>query len=533
MSARSDPGIDVSYRPFRMEITGRLSIESPFHIGTGDRLSLATDAPVLRRAIDGRPYLPGTSLRGALRDHLIREAPLLGCPKEVVDRFFGKTSPFRQKDSPSAIGRFYVCDALPEAEGLYTEVCDHVCLKPEWGAAAYGAKFDAEIALADDVFFNLFLAYEGDGEKDTELLLFKEAVRALSCGGIRIGGKSGWGYGKIRLLDGYEIRTFNRAKEEGLAKYLKHRLGHSLPCDSSPLDSLEKRSPITVDEGGYLPYHRLEMKLDIQFEGPVLVKFPIPPLKGDHEDKIRVDKPDLYREPDLYWKKGLTEADHTFIRHGQNNQYYLPGASLRGVLRSRAGLICRTLFHNEIVSKRLFGWAKDSQGTGNGEGQKGRIVVEDGLLSGEPDFIYLDHVAIDRLSHAAREGAKFSACALACPLFQTCISISFPYNEWDIVALWGFVLKDLMEGRLWAGSGTSRGYGFIKKANISSYKIDLPAGHDWKIGEKGRVDDKARPGRLLIDYQGNISFSDLSRLWTKANEAWTKLLSQGGEQRNG
>ena len=66
------PDVPFSYRPFRVEIRGALTLLDPLHIGAGERLSLSTDAPILLDPATSAPYIPGTSLRGALRDHLER-----------------------------------------------------------------------------------------------------------------------------------------------------------------------------------------------------------------------------------------------------------------------------------------------------------------------------------------------------------------------------------------------------------------------------------------------------------------------------
>lgn len=60
----------------RYRFTGVLTLETALHIGTGRAGSL-TDSPVLRDAL-GRPFIPGSSLKGAFRAVVGRVIPNLG-----------------------------------------------------------------------------------------------------------------------------------------------------------------------------------------------------------------------------------------------------------------------------------------------------------------------------------------------------------------------------------------------------------------------------------------------------------------------
>ena len=54
----------------RLTIDGYLVADSPLRVGTGRVSAITgTELPVIRDAI-GRPFIPGSSLKGALRSHL-------------------------------------------------------------------------------------------------------------------------------------------------------------------------------------------------------------------------------------------------------------------------------------------------------------------------------------------------------------------------------------------------------------------------------------------------------------------------------
>ena len=57
----------------RWVVTGTLLLETPSHFGNGDADAL-TDMPLLVDEVDHEPFLPGTSIAGALRNYLRERA---------------------------------------------------------------------------------------------------------------------------------------------------------------------------------------------------------------------------------------------------------------------------------------------------------------------------------------------------------------------------------------------------------------------------------------------------------------------------
>jgi CRISPR/Cas system CMR subunit Cmr4 (Cas7 group RAMP superfamily) len=486
-----------SYRPYRVEVRGQLAARSPFHIGTGQRLSLATDAPILRDE-SGRPYVPGSTLRGVVRAHLEREAPLLGCTQANVERLFGKAPAKGSEGEASQFGRIVFEDAcLAEAASSATEIRDHVRIAAKTGAAADGAKFDSEVALGSPVFsFALF--YEGDSPEDPEMRLVREAIRALAKGEIRVGAKSGWGYGAVQLT-GTRWAAFHRATPEGLSAWLKCRAGLAQPeWTSEPAgDATPAVNTGNPPQPHLLPLSELIVDLRLRFRGPVLVKAAIPPVKiAEAEDASN---------PANYGKRGLTVADSIFISRAGDQKFYLPGSSLRGVLRSQGARICATLGKKDLV-ERLFGEIKQGKG-----GRKGRIEVGDGEIEGDAAPIYLDHVAIDRITNAAADAKKFATCGLISPAFRVSLRLRVDPEEWDLVALFGLLLRDLLDGRLWIGSGTTRGFGWLASAEIVKAR--------WSDAGMLHTECSRRVTELK-----KPTFQDLNHMWEKAETVWNPAI---------
>src|ERR1019366_6037255 len=105
--------------------------------------------------------------------------------------------------------------------------------------------------------------------------------------------------------------------------------------------------------------------LRLHFEGPVLVKAPLPPARRVTGNPC---------DPGSYAEQGLWEADHVFATRAGDNAYYLPGSSLRGVLRSQALRIDEAVGGANRVAPTLFGHLKSNEEVG----AKGLIVVNDG-----------------------------------------------------------------------------------------------------------------------------------------------------------
>ena len=223
-------------------------------------------------------------------------------------------------------------------------------------------------------------------------------------------------------------------------------------------------------------------------------------------------------------------ADHAFIQTGADGRYCLPGASLRGVLRHQAARIATTLGLKEAVGE-LFG---EVQGK---SARRGLIEIGSGTLVGKPRPVYLDHVAIDRITGFAADKKKFATCGLQSPSFETFVRLRFREQHLHLVALAGFVLRDLFDGMLWCGGGTSRGYGFITGVSVRKTVLDLTPPLRQASGDSNPTAEEApddflaevhravTPGRTRWEIAGDTIPFD-SWFWQRAEAAWTDALAQ-------
>ena len=434
----------LSRGPYRLEIRIPVTFDGPVHVGTGERLSIQTDAPVLRLP-QGPPYLPGASIRGVLRDWCERERAALQVSGEAFNRLFGCT-PDQRGSSDDRQGRLTVLDAyLQDA----AEIRDHVSIKSEWGATQRGAKFDQEIVHAAGTA--LILLYEGDSSDDEEIVLLRSAVEALCQGVLAFGGKTGWGLGWVKVDGSPEYKAFDRSDTSDLASFLRRDQLQPLPAAPTGKPA---PTPQTPSKGDPLRWSFLKLELTLQFEGPMLVAGPDRELISE-EVRAALQIPESVK---------LRTPDHVYLKGAQQHPV-LPGSSLCGTLRAHAFRIATTL-NVEPIAKRLFGTTERAGLLRVGEGK------HDGpLRNGKPACVWMDHVAIDRVTGFAAEGKLFNCWALASPRFTTQILVRWQAGDqqsFACVALLLFLLRDAEQNLLWAGSRTTRGYGYLRSLPLNA-----------------------------------------------------------------
>lgn len=214
--------------------------------------------------------------------------------------------------------------------------------------------------------------------------------------------------------------------------------------------------------------------LHVKVEGPVLIKSGLAQISG----------------PDMAWVR--------VFRNGRE-EVYLPGSSLKGVLRSHAERIARTL--NPQAACDPFGGKNDpwhSCGTcfdlrkehnrapDNATAYKeaclvcktfgctwfaGRLATEDAYAVGTPpEPVQRDGVGIDRFTGGAARGAKFELEVITEGTFATTLHLR-NFELWQL-ALLGFVLRDLADGLIRIGMGKSRGLGKVR-GEIQQVRIDF------------------------------------------------------------
>ncbi|MFB6274111.1 MAG: CRISPR-associated RAMP protein Csx7 [Salinibacter sp.] len=238
----------------RVRVTGTLRTESGLHVGSGSGSS-QTDATVLRHA-DGRPYIPGSSLKGAFRSRVARlaQAPALkeagatscllyaddpdattapDCPSpgwidsgkdatEATEEDFGELChTCTLFGSPILAGKIRIPD-LDVTDGTRRrqgEIRDGVGIDRDRGNAVEeeSIKFDYEVVPVGTTF-GFSLAVENPGP--TELGLLAAGIREMQRGHLAIGGKTTRGLGTC-VLEDLSIENADFSSAEALSDYLQ------------------------------------------------------------------------------------------------------------------------------------------------------------------------------------------------------------------------------------------------------------------------------------------------------------------------
>ncbi|MDA8336098.1 MAG: RAMP superfamily CRISPR-associated protein [Peptococcaceae bacterium] len=483
----------MSYRVITAVLTARVAV----HVGSG-KDNAVTDA-LIRRDAKGQPFLPGTAVAGALRSLLTRLAPRLGfkpcralsgeerqksCNCAVCG-LFGDVNPSDEDESTSAASRVLVFNARPNSPVPRSLVRDGVGVDRTSGTAARAGavKFDLEVLPAGASFMLRMELRDAIGEDET---LLAAGLAEWEAGRFWLGGRVARGLGAFDLSE-LHFKTL----ELGTAGQVIGFLREDKPwCSARTEDGwLQKQlGLVTITPA------------DPETDGVARGWFS---LRGT----LRADGALLTNDT---LAAGASGFDHAPLLGREDNwdKPVLTGAGLRGVLRSHAERLARTLVSFQSADKDDFlrrcpacdpnvrdqdndqarrlglescdslvkksGVPSDVEVENDrlclacrffGSSWRGsRLIVEDGLYQAtetqpKPVFKMLDFLAIDRFTGGGAEGLKFDALALWQPAFTLRLHLENP-APWELGWLW-LVLRDLAEGWLTVGFGGAKGFGRV------------------------------------------------------------------------
>jgi CRISPR-associated RAMP protein (TIGR02581 family) len=211
--------------------------------------------------------------------------------------------------------------------------------------------------------------------------------------------------------------------------------------------------------------------LHIMIDGPVLIRSGVETISGPDMSFVKI------------WRKGQEEV-------------YLPGSSLKGVLRSHAERIARTLkdgaacdpFDQEghdrfcghcfkkldedgkfpdyekepdQLNQRVYEYSCPICRLFGSTWFASRLAVADAYVTGEPPPLQpRDGVGIDRFTGGAVGGVKFDFEVITEGCFVTALHLR-NFELWQL-GLVGFLLQDLKDGLIRIGSSKSRGMGKVR-----------------------------------------------------------------------
>jgi len=339
----------------RLRISGTFVAETPLHVGGyGD--SPDTDLPLAQNG-RGESYVPGTSIAGVLRSWC--ENSLEG--QDAIKELFGpKRVPGKEEGHASFV---LVDDATIEnAKEVLTEIRDGVGIDRFYGVAADKAKYDRAILPRGTKLSFVMTVEMGENKKSKQTkAIIRYLLEALTKSRVRLGAAKTRGLGRVKLTN-CTIKEEGFSDFEAIIKLLRDE-NAAKPFANWRTEFESSLSETEKTELKKLKAEQLQLVIEINWKPrlPVMVKAGY--------DGIGVDV--------LPLTSGIDKDRLALV---------LPGSSIRGVLRSHAEKIIRTLlpdcsctkdkkFNDQIdatpLVEELFGSrSKSKEEGGNGANDK-------------------------------------------------------------------------------------------------------------------------------------------------------------------
>lgn len=409
-------------------IAGKLVLQSPLLIGDGEGETSDNfrDVHVLKNR-DGKPFIPGTSLCGVLRDWLTQIQP------DAVTEIFGDMDAMQssiQLDDIALAGGEIISRDGVRIDGLT-------------GTGVDGGKFDYE-AIERGATGNLRLLINLRGCHSIEKIsaVVARMLRRLQDG-IRLGALTTKGFGLVTVED-LNADFYDFRNKADVAAYFFGK-----PAANKIEPSTEKNSASPKD-----------FIVDAQF------KFNSSFIVRDYE----VDKADKEQKISAVTLK--SRAD-----------FVIPGTSLKGILRHRAEYIFRKLGGNAAALEKLMGSSTSDKKI------KSRFIVAESYVAPE-NFAEVEHRRnkIDRFTGGTLQGMLFATKPAYrknsdAPTLKIHFEIRGANDAEAGLAI--FLLRDLWLGRVAIGGEKSIGRGTVKGLHAEINFRDKI----YKLGAGGKVVD--------------------------------------------
>ena len=461
--------------PYNYRFLARVIIEAetPLAIGSGQK-DIMTDSLIVRDA-NGLPYIPGSSIAGVVRSMCGNCLPKETFGFQLENDGHGSEIIFSEAKILNHLG--IPVDGLQPVSIMDDPLLKHYKELPirqhvrinDKGTAVKNGKFDEEIVFAGTRFcFEIEMVakcseinYLETCEKN-----FSTIIETLKDASFRLGHGSRKGFGSIKVVD-LQQQKLDLEDNEQRNRYLDKT--------SSLVNVFWSEQPTPVEshidtDKWYCYKVQLSPKDFIMFGSGL----------GDEEaDLIPV------KESKICWKNGEGEI--------VDNNVLIPASSIKGAL------VHRTAFHwnkkhidNPKVAddnpavRKLFGTAGES----SNDSSKGNILFSDIIQEPQCTDKLFNHVAIDRLTGGAIDGALYSnkATYVMGKTFSFTILISKEIS-FDSEELTAFreALADLSKGLLPLGGGVNDGFGFF---SAEVFKINKDNSEQLIINKQGEISDE-------------------------------------------
>lgn len=440
-----------------------LEAETPIVIGSG-RKTMLTDSEILKD-YNGLPYIPGTSIAGVIRHAL---------PVDLGNKFFGLKDDKNNKGSEivfseakllngSGLVIDRLCDTVDNFSKRFKNLPkrNHVRISHR-GVAEDHSKFDEEVIYKGCRFCFEIEMVARSSEKEYASNTFDQVLTEIQKDTFRIGGGTRVGFGKMHPVS-IKKRSFDLKKKEELSSYLA--TNSSLEKDYSGWEDFKNNS---IKDQNWIKYSLTLKPMDF---------FSFGSGKGDN-DVDTVPVKESYVKWDGY--------NGFFVE----NALLIPASSLKGALAHRVAYYYNLKHRiyamqipveefenytgsNNPAVRMLFGCQKEGEGE---TVQKRGIAIFNDIFADYPGDKILNHVAIDRFTGGAMDGALYSEKVVDGKgelTFHTEVLIeklpAIDNNDIDVQTIYKDAIEafekalgDIDKGLLPLGGGNGRGHGIFK-----------------------------------------------------------------------
>ncbi len=398
----------------RIYIRGKLELISPLVLGSGQDENTDID---LIRDWDGKPFIPGTAIAGAVR-HYLDEI----LEQELVKTVFGK----KEKDSIQSLISFY--DALPLGDPKI-RIRDGVRLGHETKTAEDQAKYDYEILEPSQAFSfksEVVIRENHVSEKDRINDLLFLMLNALKKEKISFGAKTRRGFGMMRLHDEKAL-CLNMTKSDDIQKWIDFKW-----------DNFEGTENIST-----------------------LMKSVFQPKELNNFTEISAEFEIPYSILIRHYSDSPGEPDTTHLV--SNEKSVIPGTSWNGAIRHAVYHILKQLDQSDRfdeLTNDLFGYVNEDKK----EARASRIIIRESLIEGGEPLTYTRN-KVDRFTGGVVDSASFDEMPHYGGEVKLDIAIKKP-QKWEI-GLILLALKDMGSGIQPVGGGANVGRGILEAQKIS------------------------------------------------------------------
>lgn len=400
----------------KIQLLGEIELCTPLHIGSGEDDN--SDIDVLKDK-QGLPFIPATSFIGVLRHHL---KSIL--TDDEAKKFWGFTNDNDSQQSTITCSDLALINDDTSRKNIV--IRDGVKINNKTGLAEDKAKFDFEVVERGCKFG---LKLQADYDKDEVLIqkIFNTIKSELEEGQVSLGFRTNSGLGRIKLING-EIYKYDLTNDKRhILNWLKGELAEN---------------GLVEDTRDKFDINNYNFQIDALFNLKTSLLVSSYPSKPELPDAVHITS---------------------------NDEYILPGTSLKGAIRARAEKILNTIKDDLSISNELFGFV-DLE---NKKVKKGKIKIEEKLVKNCVGEVQT-RIKIDRFTGGTISGALFDEMPLFAKgedTYNQAVNVKISIKDCNDceAGLMLLILKDLWTGDLALGGGKNVGRGVLEgvKADIT------------------------------------------------------------------